>query len=269
MRSKRWVARRFDRPRGLALPLGLGQSRSRRAISSVGRASRLHREGRRFEPVIAHQFHAQAIRGIAEHETPDHGEGTHRQSGVACDDRSWSDKHMKYLIALTVVAIVSPLPAMAALPVGAPAPDFTTEAAMAGKAFSYALKNARQKGPVVLYFFPAAFTPGCNVEAHEFAVAIKQFRKLGANVLGVAGDDIAKLSKFSVEECQNKFPVGVATPAMNKAYATTAALANRSNRTSYLISPDGRIASVWSNPDYRGHVPNMLKALRDWRTRNP
>jgi thioredoxin-dependent peroxiredoxin len=176
---------------------------------------------------------------------------------------------MKYLIALTTAALVCTLPAEAALPVGAPAPDFVTEAAMAGKKFSYALQKAQQKGPVVLYFFPAAFTPGCNVEAHEFAVAITQFRKLGASVLGVAGDDIAKLSKFSVEECQNKFPVGVATPAMNKAYATSQALASRSNRTSYLITPDGRIASVWSNPDYRGHVPNMLRALRDWRKRNP
>lgn len=172
-------------------------------------------------------------------------------------------------LALTALALAGALPARAALPVGAPAPDFVTEAALAGKTFSYALQKARKKGPVVLYFFPAAFTPGCNVEAHEFAQAIPRFRKLGGHVLGVAGDDISKLGKFSVEECQNKFPVGIATSAMIKGYATSLPLTSRSNRTSYLITPEGRVAAVWSNPDYRGHVPYMLKALRDWRTRNP
>ncbi len=169
---------------------------------------------------------------------------------------------------VTFAALVFAMPAQSALPVGAPAPDFVTKAALAGKPFTYALQRARQKGAVILYFFPASFTPGCTVEAHEFAEASKQIRSLGATLLGVAGDDIAKLSAFSVEECRNKFPVGVATPTMIRAYGVSMPMASRSNRTSYLITPEGRVAYVWSNPDYRGHVPGVLKALKDWRARS-
>jgi thioredoxin-dependent peroxiredoxin len=157
----------------------------------------------------------------------------------------------------------------AALRPGAMAPTFDTRAAMAGKPFTFSMAEARKKGPVVLYFFPAAFTPGCTVEANEFAQAMPQFRKLGATVIGAAGDDIEKLTKFSVEECRSKFPVGVATPAISKAYDVAVPLAGRTNRTSYLIAPNGQIIHAHSNGDYRGHVQIMLKALKDWRAEQP
>src|SRR6202161_3785007 len=97
--------------------------------------------------------------------------------------------------------------AWAMLQAGAGAPDFTTQATLAGKAFQFSLADALKKGPVVLYFYPAAFTPGCTVEAHEFAEATSEFQALGATVIGVSHDDIDKLNKFSVTECRNKFAV--------------------------------------------------------------
>src|SRR5437660_10174254 len=109
------------------------------------------------------------------------------------------------LAALTTVLIT--IPAYGALPDGAKAPDFSTAASLAGKEFKFSLADALKKGPVVLYFYPAAFTPGCTVEAHQFAEATAQFKALGATVIGVSHDPIEKLNKFSVSECRNKFAV--------------------------------------------------------------
>ncbi len=168
--------------------------------------------------------------------------------------------------ALIIAAALLPTaPALAALKPGALAPSFETQAALGGKPFTFSLDAARKKGPVILYFFPAAFTPGCTVEANEFAVAMPEFKKLGATVVGAAGDDIKKLAKFSVEECRNKFPVAVATPQMAKGYDVAVPLAGRTNRTSYLIAPNGQIIYAHSNGDYRGHVTGVMKALKDWR----
>ena len=86
-------------------------------------------------------------------------------------------------------------------------PDFTTQATLAGKPFTFSLAAALKQGPVVLYFYPAAFTPGCTVEAHEFAEATDKFKAMGATVIGVSHDPIDKLKKFSVSECRNKFAV--------------------------------------------------------------
>src|SRR6478609_6267441 len=107
--------------------------------------------------------------------------------------------------ALAAALIVASAPA--ALPVGAKAPDFNTQASLAGKATPFSLKQALKKGPVVLYFYPAAFTPGCTVEAHNFAEATDKFKALGATVIGVSYDNIDTLNKFSVSECRNKFAV--------------------------------------------------------------
>src|SRR4030088_3743431 len=109
------------------------------------------------------------------------------------------------LAALTTVLIT--IPAYAALPNGAKAPDFSTDASLAGKEFKFALADALKKGPVVLYFYPAAFTPGCTIEAHNFADAMDDFEKLGATVIGVSHDTIQTLDKFSLTECRSKFPV--------------------------------------------------------------
>jgi peroxiredoxin len=158
--------------------------------------------------------------------------------------------------------------AAATLPVGANAPDFSTQGALAGKPFSFALKTALKKGPVVLYFFPKVFTSGCTVEAHQFAEATADFNKLGATVVGVSADPIAEVTKFSTLECRDKFAVAVATPQMIKDYDSALlmqALTGRSNRTSYVIAPDSKIIYAYSAMAADGHVKNTLDAVRKYR----
>jgi thioredoxin-dependent peroxiredoxin len=168
---------------------------------------------------------------------------------------------MRTLIAALVLTL--PTLAQAALPVGSPAPDFATKGAKAGKAFNFQLSTALKKGPVVLYFFPAAFTPGCTIEARKFAEAADDFAKAGATLIGAAADPIDKLAKFSVEECRNKFPVTVATPAMISGYdVVLPQLAGRSNRTSYVIGRNGRVAYVHSDMAPDGHITGTLAAVR-------
>lgn len=159
------------------------------------------------------------------------------------------------------------LPARAALPVGAPAPDFTTEAAVGGEAFRFSLAAALKKGPVVLYFYPKAFTQGCTIEAHRFAEASDEFQKLGASVIGISNDDIATLKKFSVEACRNKFAVAADAGAkVMKDYDAVLKMApGLADRISYLITPDGRIASVFSSLNPDGHVETMMKAVQQWK----
>lgn len=169
------------------------------------------------------------------------------------------------ILPLTIALLVA-TPAVAALSPGAKAPNFTTQGALAGKSFSLTLSNLLKKGPVVLYFFPAAFTPGCTAEAHEFAEKTAAFKQAGATVIGVAADKIEDLQRFSVEECRNKFAVAVGTPAMIKGYdVVLPQLKARSNRTSYVIAPNGQIVYAHSDMDYRNHVANTLKAVQTLR----
>jgi thioredoxin-dependent peroxiredoxin len=167
-------------------------------------------------------------------------------------------------LAITALALAAlPAAAFAELPVGAAAPNFTTQGALAGKTFTFDLQKTLKKGPVVLYFFPAAFTPGCTLEARAFAQATDDFAKAGATVIGVAADPIDKLAKFSVEECRNKFAVAVATPAMIAGYdVALPQLAGRSNRTSFVISQAGRIAYSYSAMRADEHVTKTLAAVR-------
>src|SRR5882757_11431849 len=141
------------------------------------------------------------------------------------------------LAALTTVLIT--IPAYGALPDGAKAPDFSTAASLAGKEFKFSLADALKKGPVVLYFYPAAFTPGCTIEAHNFADAMEDFQKLGATVIGVSHDSIQTLDRFSLTECRSKFPVAADTDAkIMKSYdAVQDARAEYAQRVSYVISP--------------------------------
>ncbi len=152
--------------------------------------------------------------------------------------------------------------AAAELHSGAKAPAFTTRAALAGKEFGFNLKAALAKGPVVLYFYPKAFTQGCTLEANAFADAMPQFKAAGASVIGMSGDDIATLSRFSREECRDAFPVGVASASIIAAYDVAMGKSGLTTRTSYVIAQDGRIAAVHSNADYRGHVDKTLTAVR-------
>lgn len=163
------------------------------------------------------------------------------------------------------------LPAGAALPVGAKAPPFTAQASLGGTVFSFALADALKRGPVVLYFYPAAFTTGCTIEAHDFAAAIDQYKALGATVIGVSHDTIATLNRFSVSECRSKFPVA-ADPSLEIARAYDAVLPQNTayaNRTSYVIAPDGTIIYTYTNLDPADHVSNTLAALRTWERTHP
>src|SRR5947207_7688422 len=125
---------------------------------------------------------------------------------------------MRKLLIAIAVSTLAAAPAGAALKVGATAPDFTTTGAVGGKAFKLHLAHQLRKGPVVLYFFPKAFTTGCTAEAHAFSESIGDFKKAGAQVIGMSADNLATLKDFSVKECRNAFPVATATPAIQKAY---------------------------------------------------
>lgn len=157
--------------------------------------------------------------------------------------------------------------AQAALPVGATAPDFTAEAAVGGRTFSFSLSKTLAQGPVVLYFYPKAFTSGCTVEAHQFAEATDRFKALGATVVGMSNDDIGTLQKFSVEACRNKFAVAADAGAkVMKAYdATLTLMPNTADRISYVIGPDGKVLYVYANLSANGHVENTLKAVERWK----
>src|ERR1700740_2451379 len=116
---------------------------------------------------------------------------------------------MKRVLLSVVLSSVIALPAVAALKEGDAAPDFKTEASLAGKEFTFSLKDALKKGPVVVYFYPSAYTGGCNIQAHTFAVNHDKFVAAGATVVGVSLDSIARLNDFSADPnyCAGKFPV--------------------------------------------------------------
>jgi len=158
-------------------------------------------------------------------------------------------------------------PAQATLAVGAAAPDFNTDAALRGQAQRFSLAAALKKGPVVLYFYPRAFTSGCTVEAHLFAEATDKFSALGASVIGVSNDDITTLKKFSVEACRNKFAVAADEGAkVIKAYdASLTLMPNMADRVSYVISPQGKVLEVYQSMSPEGHVDAALKAVERWR----
>ena len=171
----------------------------------------------------------------------------------------------KFLIGL-VAAIATASPAAAALKVGAAAPDFVTRGAIAGKPFRLHLKEQLRAGPVVLYFYPKAFTKGCTLEARAFSEAADDFKKAGARVIGLSADDLPTLKRFSVEECRNAFPVAIASPAVIKRYDVGMPVVNRvktmSNRTSYVIDRNGRVAFAHSDLDWSEHVQKTLAAVK-------
>lgn len=172
-------------------------------------------------------------------------------------------------IAAFATAALLAAAAPAALPIGAKAPDIETQASLAGKPMPFSMKSALRKGPVVLYFYPAAFTKGCTIEAHEFAEATDDFQKMGATVVGMSADPIETLNRFSVEECRNKFAVGSASADTIKAYDVVIPNRPISNRTSYVIAPDGKVIFVYSAMDPAGHVSGTMDAVKAWRAKHP
>ncbi|GGF29319.1 peroxiredoxin [Aliidongia dinghuensis] len=175
---------------------------------------------------------------------------------------------MKRVLAATLLAGLTASPALAALKPGDAAPKFTAPATLAGKEFTFKLADALKHGPVVLYFYPAAFTKGCSAEAHDFAEATERFKALGAMVVGISADKIAVLDKFSTADCQSKFAVA-ADPELTVAKSYDAVMAKNpsyADRTSYVISPDGKILSTYSSLDPDGHVASTIAAVEKWRT---
>jgi len=132
--------------------------------------------------------------------------------------------------------------------------------------FRFNLADSLAKGPVVLYFFPAAFSVGCSIEAHEFAEAISRFESLGATVIGVSTDDIDTLGKFSVQACQGRFPVASdSTQSVIKSYDAAMSLRPEyANRVSYVIAPNGKVIYNYQSLNPSRHVEKTLAALKDW-----
>jgi thioredoxin-dependent peroxiredoxin len=170
---------------------------------------------------------------------------------------------MRKWIAGIGIAILAAAPTAAALPTGAKAPNFTTQGAIAGKPFRLNLAEQLKHGPVVLYFYPKAFTKGCTLEAHAFSEAAKDFKKAGARVIGMSADDLPTLEKFSVEGCRNAFAVATATPDVIKAYdVALKQKPDMTDRTSYVIDRSGKIVFVHSDLDWSQHVAKTLAAVK-------
>ncbi|WP_048838228.1 peroxiredoxin [Acetobacter cibinongensis] len=187
--------------------------------------------------------------------------------------RSTPIKQSLYALGCAAACAVMPLsgfmaqPAQAALAEKAQAPAFTAHGALDGKAISFSLQEALKKGPVVLYFFPAAFTPGCTLEAHAFADATDDFAKLKATVVGITAGNVDRVAAFSKEECRGKFAV-LADPDAKVAslYKTSSTHGNflLSDRTSYVIAPDGTILLAFTSSDPQAHVNRTMAAVTAW-----
>jgi len=169
---------------------------------------------------------------------------------------------------------VAATPAAAKLAPGAKAPDFTAPAYLAGNAFTYKLADGLKKGPVVLYFFPSAYTAGCNLEARLFSEAVDEFKANGATVIGVTSGKTDKLAQFSkdTEHCGGKFPVA-ADPGATIAKSYDAPLSMKgmampgmSGRVSYVIAPDGKVIHSYDNLDPNDHVNQTLGAVKAWKS---
>jgi peroxiredoxin Q/BCP len=172
---------------------------------------------------------------------------------------------------VSLVALALAAPAHATLPIGAKAPDFSTQATLAGSDFSFRLADALKKGPVVLYFYPKAFTQGCTAEAHDFSEAQDAFKAAGATVIGMSADDMATLHKFSIDSkaCSGKFAIGVATQEVIKSYDVAMFPFPITNRTSYVIAPDGSILLTYSDLKATLHVTKTLDAVKAWKAAHP
>ena len=188
----------------------------------------------------------------------------------------------RFLVAVLLSGAVT-LPAFAALKQGDKAPDFSAKASLAGKEFDFSLKAALKKGPVVVYFYPSAFTGGCNLEAHTFAENKEKFDAVGATIIGVSADSIARLNAFSAdpEYCAGKIAVASdADGRIAKSYGLKtmdrrAGMKDTrgvdidhafTERTTFVVTPDSKIAAVFSTADDKispaDHVEKSLAAVK-------
>jgi peroxiredoxin Q/BCP len=182
---------------------------------------------------------------------------------------------MKHFWLVGLMSGVLAQSAAAALEEGDKAPKFKIPASLAGKEIQFSLEEKLEKGPVVVYFYPSAYTRGCNIQAHEFSVHSDKFSAAGASIVGVSLDGIARLNEYSAdpEFCAGKFPVasdadGKVAKAfeLNVGEAKTGAVDTRgaaidhgfAERTTFVVTPDGKVAATIG-----GLTPkeNVLKAL--------
>jgi peroxiredoxin len=182
----------------------------------------------------------------------------------------------RFAMGLAAAAFLA-TPAFAAIKVGAKAPDFTAPAYLAGEPFTYKLADALKKGPVVLFFFPAAHTPGCNIEAKMFSDAADSFKAQGASLVGVTAGNLKTLAGFSkeTEHCGGKFPVAADT-GTTIARKYDVVLAGRKiggseipDRTSFVIAPDGTVLHAFSALTPDKHVDESMGAVKAWRAKHP
>ncbi len=186
---------------------------------------------------------------------------------------------MRYFLLGCVLSGAIALPAIAALTQGDSAPDFTAPASLAGKTFTFSLKQALQKGPVVVYFYPSAFTGGCNLQAHTFAVNYDKFIAAGATIIGVSLDSIARLNDFSADPhyCAGKIPVASdAGGNIAKSFDLTIkdAVAGKKDtrgveidhgfaeRTTFIVTSDGKIAASLGGLAPTDNVDRSLQAVQ-------
>jgi peroxiredoxin len=156
--------------------------------------------------------------------------------------------------------------------VGTNAPGFSARAAQGGTDLTFTLSEALKKGPVVVYFYPKSFTSVCTEEAHLFAEAMPEFEALGSSVIGISTDAIETQREFSRMACRDKFPVA-ADPKGDVAKAYDVLIRSGggifASRTSYVITPDGKIASALKAGDADSHIQSALKSVKAWKARQP
>ena len=191
---------------------------------------------------------------------------------------------MKNLLLGTLLMSVAALPAMAALKEGDSAPPFTAQASLAGKAFTFSLERALKKGPVVVYFYPSAYTGGCDIEAHTFAEDSAKFAAAGATIIGVSLDSIQRLDDFSADPkyCAGKFPTASdASGAISKSYDIEVHQGRAglkdvrgveighgfADRTTFVIATDGKIVSAISKVSPTEHVAKALEVVQQLHTK--
>jgi peroxiredoxin len=197
----------------------------------------------------------------------------------ACDGTSFGGYNMKRLVLGFLLSSVITLPAMAALKEGDTAPDFATKASIAGKTFNFSLQEALKNGPVVVYFYPSAYTGGCNIQAHAFAVNSEKFAAAGATIIGVSLDSIERLNDFSADPqyCAGKFPTASdATGKIAKSYDLKVREGKEGSkdtrgeeighgfaeRTTFIVTPDGKIAATVGGLAPADNVDKALEAVQ-------
>ena len=196
---------------------------------------------------------------------------------------------MKKILAAAAIAVAGiacaavTTPAFAALDLGATAPDFAAQGMLGGKEFTFKLSDALKKGPVVVYFFPAAYTPGCTAETNLFADNADAFKTAGATLIGVTGgarladgtmanakDNLARLAEFSAEHCRDKFPIAAVSTDTIKAYnVVLPQKPDWSDRTSYVIAPDNKIIMSFTTQKPDEHITKTLDAVKAWKAAHP